>query len=427
MIDLKELKTQIQNREFDNVLGDIYGTQEDILAKQRERYQKALTRYEELFGAEKVEIYSAPGRTEICGNHTDHQHGTVLAASINLDAIAVASTGNGSEVEFISEGYSPIRFPIDELDVTEDTKGTTTALIKGVIKGMQDRGYRTGSFKAYVTSDVLSGSGLSSSAALESVIGTILSGLYNDMTVSPVDIAIIGQYAENVYFGKPSGLMDQIACSVGDFVHIDFADPVKPVVTKINFDITSEGYRLCIVDTKGSHANLTDDYAAITTDMREVSRFFGKQYLNEITMDEFIAAMPKLYGKVGDRCVLRAFHYLTEVERVSRAAAALKEKRFADFLEVIRESGNSSYRYLQNVYSNKYEQTQPVPTTLMLSEYYLKDNGVCRVHGGGFAGTIQAFVRKEAVADYKNFIEGILGEGTCHVLSIRKQGGIRVL
>ena len=427
MIDLKELKTQIRNREFDNVLGDIYGTQEDILAKQRERYQKALTRYEELFGAEKVEIYSAPGRTEICGNHTDHQHGTVLAASINLDAIAVASTGNGSEVEFISEGYSPIRFPIDELDVTEDTKGTTTALIKGVIKGMQDRGYRTGSFKAYVTSDVLSGSGLSSSAALESVIGTILSGLYNDMTVSPVDIAIIGQYAENVYFGKPSGLMDQIACSVGDFVHIDFADPVKPVVTKINFDITSEGYRLCIVDTKGSHANLTDDYAAITTDMREVSRFFGKQYLNEITMDEFIAAMPKLYGKVGDRCVLRAFHYLTEVERVSRAAAALKEKRFADFLEVIRESGNSSYRYLQNVYSNKYEQTQPVPTTLMLSEYYLKDNGVCRVHGGGFAGTIQAFVRKEAVADYKNFIEGILGEGTCHVLSIRKQGGIRVL
>ena len=427
MIDLKELKTQIQNREFDNVLGDIYGTQEDILAKQRERYQRALTRYEELFGAEKVEIYSAPGRTEICGNHTDHQHGTVLAASINLDAIAVASTGNGSEVEFISEGYSPIRFPIDELDVTEDTKGTTTALIKGVIKGMQDRGYRTGSFKAYVTSDVLSGSGLSSSAALESVIGTILSGLYNDMTVSPVDIAIIGQYAENVYFGKPSGLMDQIACSVGDFVHIDFADPVKPVVTKINFDITSEGYRLCIVDTKGSHANLTDDYAAITTDMREVSRFFGKQYLNEITMDEFIAAMPKLYGKVGDRCVLRAFHYLTEVERVSRAAAALKEKRFADFLEVIRESGNSSYRYLQNVYSNKYEQTQPVPTTLMLSEYYLKDNGVCRVHGGGFAGTIQAFVRKEAVADYKNFIEGILGEGTCHVLSIRKQGGIRVL
>lgn len=427
MIDLKELKTQVQNREFDNVLGDIYGTQEDILAKQRERYQKALTRYEELFGAEKVEIYSAPGRTEICGNHTDHQHGTVLAASINLDAIAVASTGNGSEVEFISEGYSPIRFPIDELDVTEDTKGTTTALIKGVIKGMQDRGYRTGSFKAYVTSDVLSGSGLSSSAALESVIGTILSGLYNDMTVSPVDIAIIGQYAENVYFGKPSGLMDQIACSVGDFVHIDFADPVKPVVTKINFDITSEGYRLCIVDTKGSHANLTDDYAAITTDMREVSRFFGKQYLNEITMDEFIAAMPKLYGKVGDRCVLRAFHYLTEVERVSRAAAALKEKRFADFLEVIRESGNSSYRYLQNVYSNKYEQTQPVPTTLMLSEYYLKDNGVCRVHGGGFAGTIQAFVRKEAVADYKNFIEGILGEGTCHVLSIRKQGGIRVL
>ncbi len=427
MIDAKELKTKLENKEFDSVLSDIYGREEDTLAGQRKRYLAAITRYEELFGEGDVEIYSAPGRTEICGNHTDHQHGTVLAASINLDAIAVVGMGDGDIVDFVSEGYEPIRLDVNELDITEEAKGTTTALIKGVIKGMQDRGYKTGPFKAYVTSEVLSGSGLSSSAALESIIGTILSGLYNDMTVSPVDVAIIGQYAENVYFGKPSGLMDQIACSVGDFVHIDFADPKTPVVTKINFDITAEGYRLCIVDTKGSHANLTDDYAAITIDMREVASFFGKEYLNGITMDEFIAAMPKLYGKVGDRSVLRAFHYLTEVARVSRAADALREKRFADFLEVIRESGNSSYKYLQNVYSNKYEQTQPVPTTLMLSEHYLKDNGVCRVHGGGFAGTIQAFVKEEAVAGYKEFIENILGEGVCHVLSIRKQGGIKVL
>ena len=427
MINSKLLQSRIENKEFDAELKEIYGTEESVLSSQRARYRKAIAKFEELFGEGDVEIYSAPGRTEICGNHTDHQHGVVLAASINLDAIAVVGAGNGDNVDFVSEGYAPICFDVNQLDNTEDTKGTTTALIKGVIKGMQDRGYKTGSFKAYVTSDVLSGSGLSSSAALESIIGTILSGLYNDMTVSPVDIAIIGQYAENVYFGKPSGLMDQIACSVGDFVHIDFADPGKPIVTKINYDITSEGYRLCIVDTKGSHANLTDDYAAITTEMKQVSNFFGKEYLSEITMDEFIAAMPELYGKVGDRCVLRAFHYLTEVERVGSASSALKDRRFADFLEIIRESGNSSYKYLQNVYSNKYEQTQPVPTTLMLSEHYLKDNGVCRVHGGGFAGTIQAFVKEEAVAGYKEFIEKILGEGTCHVLSIRKQGGVKVL
>ena len=427
MIHSTKLQEQIANGTFDAKLKDIYGSGEDILAKQRSRYRKAIAKYEELFGSGDVEIYSAPGRTEICGNHTDHQHGTVLAASIDLDAIAVVGPADNDLVEFVSEGYDPIRFRVTDLAITEEAKGTTTALIKGVIKGIQDHGGKTGPFKAYVTSDVLSGSGLSSSAALESIIGTILSGLYNDMSVSPVDIAIIGQYAENVYFGKPSGLMDQIACSVGDFVHIDFADPAKPVVTKINFDITSEGYQLCIVDTKGSHANLTDDYAAIPEEMKEVSSFFGKEYLNEITLDQFLSALPDLYGKVGDRCILRAFHYLTEVERVSRASAALKQGRFTDFLEVIRESGSSSYKYLQNVYSNKYEQTQPVPTTLMLSEYYLKDNGVCRVHGGGFAGTIQAFVKKEAVAGYKQFIENILGEGTCHVLSIRKQGGIKVL
>ena len=427
MINSKLLQSRIENKEFDAELKEIYGAEESVLSSQRARYRKAIAKFEELFGEGDVEIYSAPGRTEICGNHTDHQHGIVLAASINLDAIAVVGAGNGDNVDFVSEGYDPICFDVNQLDITEDTKGTTTSLIKGVIKGMQDHGYKTGSFKAYVTSDVLSGSGLSSSAALESIIGTILSGLYNDMSVSPVDIAIIGQYAENVYFGKPSGLMDQIACSVGDFVHIDFADPAKPIVTKINYDITSEGYRLCIVDTKGSHANLTDDYAAITTEMKQVSNFFGKEYLNEITMDEFITAMPELYGKVGDRCVLRAFHYLTEVERVGRASTALRDKRFCDFLEVIRESGNSSYKYLQNVYSNNYEQTQPVPTTLMLSEHYLKNNGVCRVHGGGFAGTIQAFVKEEAVAGYKDFIEKILGEDTCHVLSIRKQGGVKVL
>ena len=427
MIHSKTLQTQIKNGEFDSVLTDIYGAEEDVLAAQRARYLAAIASYEKLFGEGDIEIYSAPGRTEICGNHTDHQHGSVLAASINLDAIAIVGAGDGDYIDFVSEGYSPIRLNATELAVDENAFGTTAALIKGVIKGLQDHGYKTGSFKAYVTSDVLSGSGMSSSAALESIIGTILSGLYNNMAVSAVEIAIIGQYAENVYFGKPCGLMDQIACSVGDFVHIDFADPQHPIVTNINFDIQSEGYRLCIVDTKGSHANLTDDYAAIPKEMKEVAAYFGKEFLNQITLEEFLSSLPDLYGKVGDRSVLRAFHYLTEVDRVSRAAKALQENRFQDFLSVIKESGNSSYKYLQNVYSNKYEQTQPVPTTLMLTEHYLGNNGVCRVHGGGFAGTIQAFVKEEAVAGYKEFIENILGEGACHVLKIRKQGGIKVL
>lgn len=420
------LLTQLKNRELDDRLKDIYGANDEVLSLQRQRYCNAVSKYVEIYGEDDVEIYSAPGRSEICGNHTDHQNGMVLAASINLDIIAVVGTGDTDFVDFASEGYPPIRFDSNNLDILEEEKGTTTALIKGVIKGMQDKDYKTGSFKAYLTSDVLSGSGLSSSAALEVIIGTILSGLYNDMTVSPVDIAIIGQYAENVYFGKPCGLMDQIACSVGDFVQIGFKNPKQPVVNKINFDIEAAGYRLCIVDTKGSHANLTDDYAAIPFEMKQVANFFGKEYLSEICLDEFLSRLPELYGKVGDRSVLRAFHFLTENVRVGKAASALEENRFQDFLMVIKESGDSSYKYLQNVYSNRFEQQQPIPVVLALSENFLQAGGVCRIHGGGFAGTIQAFVKSECVAGYKQFVEKILGKDSCHVLKIRKQGGIKV-
>lgn len=421
------LLTKIKNHELDTILADIYGRETDVTAAQCERYCNAISKYIELYGDGDIEIYSAPGRTEICGNHTDHQHGHVLAASINLDVIAVVGKSESGIVEFMSEGYSPIRCDISNLDLCEDEKETTTALIKGVMKGMHNYGYKSGAFKAYVSSEVLIGSGLSSSAALEAILGTIQSGLFNDMAVSPIDIALIGQYAENVYFGKPCGLMDQIACSVGDFSHIDFQTPDHPVVNKINFDILAEGYRLCIVDTKGSHAALTDDYAAIPREMKQVANFFGKDFLNQITFEDFIAALPKLYGSVDDRAVLRAYHFLSENERVKQAAMALQENRFNDFLSVIKESGNSSFKYLQNVYSGKYPDQQPVPTVLALSECYLKDNGICRVHGGGFAGTIQAFVKEDAVAGYKEFIEGVIGEGTCHILKIRKQGGIKVL
>lgn len=421
------LQTQFLNHDFDDRLKDIYGNDEEILTYQLERYNNAIQQYNDLFGTDDVEIYSAPGRTEVCGNHTDHQNGMVLAASINLDAIAIVGKSNHHTVEIKSEGYPLLQFDFNHLDMIETEKETTTALVKGVLSKMKNEGYQIGPFKAYITSDVFSGSGLSSSAAFESLIGTIISGLFNNMSISPVEIAMIGQYAENVYFGKPCGLMDQMACSVGDFVHIDFKNPEKPIVNKIEFDIAEKGYSLCIVDTKGSHANLTDDYAAIPTEMKEIANFFNKEHLSEITKQDFMENLPKIYSKASDRSILRAFHFFNENERVAKAAQMLSEDNFEAFLSIIKESGTSSYQFLQNVYSNKYEQTQPVPITLAMSEYFLGNHGVCRVHGGGFAGTIQAFVKTDFVPEYKKQIEKILGFGTCHVLKIRKYGGMKVL
>lgn len=421
------LQTQFLNHHFDDRLKDIYGNDEEILTYQLERYNNAIQQYNDLFGTDDVEIYSAPGRTEVCGNHTDHQNGMVLAASINLDAIAIVGKSNHHTIEIKSEGYPLLQFDFNHLDMIETEKETTTALVKGVLSKMKNEGYQIGPFKAYITSDVFSGSGLSSSAAFESLIGTIISGLFNNMSISPVEIAMIGQYAENIYFGKPCGLMDQMACSVGDFVHIDFKNPERPAVNKIEFDIAEKGYSLCIVDTKGSHANLTDDYAAIPTEMKEIADFFNKEHLSEITKQDFIENLPNIYGKASDRSILRAFHFFNENERVAKAAQMLSEDNFEAFLSIIKESGTSSYQFLQNVYSNKYEQTQPVPITLAMSEYFLGNHGVCRVHGGGFAGTIQAFVTTDFVPEYKKQIEKILGEGTCHILKIRKYGGIKVL
>lgn len=390
------------------------------------RYKNAIKRYEELFGKEDVEIYSAPGRTEVCGNHTDHQNGMVLAASVNLDAIAVAGRQNGPMIKIFSEGYGMLEIDIRDLSYHEKEKGTTLSLVKGVVKKIEDQGYHIGGFKAYVTSNVLGGSGLSSSAAFETLIGTIISGLFNEMSISAIEIACIGQYAENQYFGKPSGLMDQMACSVGGFVHIDFKDKEHPIVNKVPFDIASHGYSLCIVDTKGSHAHLTDDYAKIPIEMKEVASFFGKEYLADIDRDVFFEEVPKLYNKVGNRSLLRAIHFFTENERVKKAADALRGNQWEEFLRIIKESGDSSFKYLQNVYSSRFEDIQPISVALACSENILGNHGVCRVHGGGFAGTIQIFVESEYVPVYKKRIEEIFGQGTCYVLQIRKNGGIRV-
>lgn len=427
MTNVTTLKNQFLNNEHDSTLSDLYYDDVEMIKYQKERYVNALDKYIELFGEENVDIYSAPGRTEVGGNHTDHQHGMVLAASVNLDAIAIVGNNDKNTIELFSEGYSPLSISLDNIAVNEAEFGTTSALIKGVIAGMNDHGYKTGPFKAYVTSDVLNGAGLSSSAAFEAIIGTILSGLYNDMKVSPIDIAIIGQYAENVFFGKPCGLMDQMACSVGGFVHIDFKDPANPIVEKVDFDIADKGYSLCIVDTKGSHADLTDDYSAIPKEMKEVAALFGKEFLNDIPAEEFFSKLPEIFRKVGDRNILRAMHFFKDNERVQKEVDALKADDFDTFLSLIKESGDSSYKRLQNIYSNHDFQNQPVSIGIAISENVLGNNGVCRVHGGGFAGTIQAFVKTDFVPEYKKATESIFGEGACHVLKIRKYGGVKVL
>lgn len=426
MTDTTKFIGQLNKGAYDELLLDIYVNEEEI-PYQKDRYQKAVEAFEGHFGKGDVAIYSAPGRSEIGGNHTDHQHGEVLAASINRDVLAIARPSETPFVTIASDGYDVLTVSLEELSVKEEEKGSTPALVKGVLAGVKERGYRTGGFQAYVTSDVLIGAGLSSSAAYETVIGTILSGMYNDMGISAVEIAIIGQYAENVYFGKPCGLMDQMACSVGSLVHIDFAKPEEPGVEKVDFDLNKYGYSLCITDTKGSHADLTADYAAIPEEMKKVAEFFGKTVLAEVSCDELLEKIVQVRDTAGDRAVLRALHFLRENERVQRETEALKQGQTDRFFDLVKDSGNSSYKYLQNVYSNHDIYHQNISVALALSEMFLGESGVCRVHGGGFAGTIQAFVKNEAVSMYRRKIDDVFGEGACSVLKIRKYGGMKVL
>ncbi len=419
-----ELKNQFLNGNYDELLKDIY-LDESKIEYHKNRYAKSIEKFESLYGEADVEIYSAPGRSEISGNHTDHQHGEVLAASINLDAIAIVKKND--VVRVVSDDYDMITISLDDIAKKEEEEGTTIALIKGVLAGLKDRGNAIGGFDAYITSDVLIGAGLSSSAAFETIIGTIVSGLYNDMKVSAVDIAIIGQYAENVYFGKPCGLMDQMACSVGSLVHIDFADKENPIIDPVTFDFTKYGYSLCITDTKGSHADLTHEYAAVPAEMRAAAAVLGKEVLHGTTLNDLLKNADEIREKAGDRAFLRAIHFVTENVRVQNAVVALRAEDFEGFLKMIKASGDSSYKYLQNVYTNQDVQHQNVSVALAVSDAILGGNGVCRVHGGGFAGTIQAFVKDEAVKEYKETLDKVFGTGACEVLKIRKYGGMKVL
>ena len=427
MQNINLVRETLAKGDLDSTLKSIY-VDVTRVSYNRERYLEALDRFVELFSQEQeIEIYSAPGRSEVCGNHTDHQNGMVLATSINLDAIAVVARTDDNVIRLVSG-----EFPMEEIDVTdlemkESEKSTTTSLIRGVAANLVTRGYRVGGFMAYVTSDVLMGAGMSSSAAFESLVGTILSGLYNEGKVSAVEIAQIGQYAENVYFGKPCGLMDQMACSVGGMIFIDFENKETPIVKQVHSDFEKAGLSLCIVDTKGSHADLTPDYAAVPNEMNQVAKSMGKEHLREVSKEEFFRSIPELWKNTSGRAVLRAIHFYGEEERVLKGAKALDESDYDGFLAVIKASGDSSAKYLQNIYSPKDVASQNVTVALAVSESILGSNGVCRVHGGGFAGTIQAFVKNEAVASYKEQMEAIYGADSCHVLKVRLQGGIRVI
>ena len=420
-----ELKAGFQSGKYAELLKDIY-IDESVLEYQKGRYVKAIESFEELFGVKDVEIYSAPGRSEIGGNHTDHQCGRVLAASINLDAIAIVAKKE-SGIVLKSEGYPMINVSLADLLPTKEEEGTSAGLIRGVAARLKEEGYEIGGFEAYVTSDVLNGAGMSSSAAFEVLIGNILSGLYNEENISPVLIAQAGQYAENVFFGKPCGLMDQMASSVGNLIFIDFADVKNPVIKKVNVNFEDFNHSLCIVDTKGSHADLTDEYAAIPEEMKRVAAYFGKEILKQVDKNEFYTNIPEIRKVAGDRAVLRAMHWFEETDRVIDQVNALEEENFEEFKKLIKSSGDSSFKYLQNVYSVKNLSRQEMAVGLALSDVILKGKGVSRVRGGGFAGTIQAFVPNDIVDIYKKNMEDIFGEDACHVLKIRKYGGMKVL
>ena len=378
------------------------------------------------FGGEAQRYFSAPGRTEIGGNHTDHQRGRVLAGAVNLDTVAAVRVSRTNVIRVQSKGYPLCQVDLDNLEPVPAEINSTPALIRGVAARFAQLGCKVGGFDAYCESTVLPGSGLSSSAAFEVLIGTIINHLFFDGRVSQAEVAQIGQYAENVFFGKPCGLMDQTASAVGGLVTIDFADKAHPDIRPVHFDFSTTGHALCIIDSRADHADLTDEYAAIPGELKEICDCLGREVTTEIPEEEFYAAIPKLRETCGDRAVMRAMHEYNENRRVPEQVACLEKGDFEGFLSLIRESGFSSWMYLQNVIPAGYVRQQPVAVALGLCEHYLRGKGAYRVHGGGFAGTVQAFVPFELLDSFRAGIDAALGEGACHVLSIRPQGGVEM-
>lgn len=407
-------------------IAGLYGSTQ--APRQTERYRGLLRGMEETFGpCERLAVFSAPGRTEIGGNHTDHQHGRVLAGSIDLDIIAVAAPNGEGVIRLKSEGFPMDVVELDDLEIHPEEYNRSVSILRGIAAWFARQGCRLEGFNAYTVSNVFKGSGLSSSAALEVLLGNIFNSLFHDGKCTPVQLAQIGQYAENVYFGKPSGLLDQMGSSMGGMVTIDFQDNDHPVVEKIDFDFASAGHALCIIDSGADHADLTDEYAAVPGELKKVCAHFGKSVLREVPEADFYAALPALRRECGDRAVLRAIHIYDENRRVQEQIAALRRNDFPAFLAQVRLSGLSSWRYLQNVVPAGYKEHQEVAVALAAAERLLNGRGACRVHGGGFAGTIQAFVPLDMLEGFKSGMEQVLGDGRCHVLSVRSVGGVRLV
>ncbi|MGN0683175.1 MAG: galactokinase [Oscillospiraceae bacterium] len=416
----------MEDGEFSAIFSRLYGEDEKELAYQKQRYLEAVKRFSELFPERRdIRIFSASGRTEIGGNHTDHQHGCVLAAAVNLDIIAAVSFHSDGVIRVKSEGYDA--FSVDLNSVSERSGKTgTAAIVSGIAARFIEQGAKIGGFDLYCTSDVAVGSGLSSSAAFETLIGTIIDINYNGGRAGAVEIAKIGQYAENEYFGKKSGLMDQMVSSVGGLVFIDFFNTENPVVENFSCDFERFGYCICITDTKSSHADLTDDYSAIRSEMESVAAQFGEQFLRFVNEDDFYREIPKLRETCSDRSIIRAAHFFGENRRAGDAAAALKNGDIKRFLELVNESGNSSAVLLQNLFSCSNPTKQALTLGIMQSRKILGNNGIVRVHGGGFAGTIQAFVPVEIAQDYIAQMNRVFGEGSCVKIKIRPVGGVEI-
>lgn len=418
---------QINNGILDETFKYLYGESQTILLYQRKRYLDAIESFTKLFpGRDEIHIYSAPGRTEIGGNHTDHQHGCVLAAAVNLDVIAVVSFHNDGVIRLKSKGYPQDNVELSDLYIHSQETGKSASIIRGIAAKFAEAGVEIGGFDAYTTSDVLSGSGLSSSAAFEVLVGTLIDQYYNNGDVGAVEIAKIGKYAENVYFGKDSGLMDQTVSAVGGFVCIDFLDTSNPKVENHSFDFEKAGFCLCITDTKGSHSDLTEDYVSVPIEMRRVAKWFGKEYLRQVDEKAFFDAIPELRKSCTDREIMRAAHFFGENRRAVSEAAALTDGDMARFFKLVRESGDSSANLLQNLYSCKKPTEQALPLAIMISKRFLGEEGATRVHGGGFAGTIQAFVPAEKANAYVQEMNRIFGKDSCYILRIRPVGSVEI-
>ena len=407
---------------------ELYGANEVVLKEQADRYASLMNEFQKVYGTDDVSLFSSPGRTEIGGNHTDHNYGRVLAGAVNLDNIAVAAKSGTNIIRIKSVGYPEFLVDLSSLEIDSTQFYTSSSLVKGICVRMKEKGYAIGGFDACIDGRVPKGSGLSSSASFEVLIGAIINHLFNDGKMSAVENGIIGQWSENNYFGKPCGLMDQTACSVGGLITIDFEDPSKPIVKEVDFDFVKTGFALVITDVGGGHDDAASqaEYASLPTEMKAVAAVLGAKVLRQVTLEQIVEKIPEIRKVTGDRAILRAYHFQGDNQRVVEQVAALENNDFQSFLKMVVESGYSSYMYNQNIFDVVHKDEQVVSLALALSEMILKGKGAWRVHGGGFGGTIQAFVPQDLLDKYVETLEHVYGKGSCHKLFIRAKGSIKL-